>query len=186
MHPVLHFILVFRACRAAKQSSGAVSAPLIRRMVSLVTAKSLVPAELPTPAPPAPSPAPGPGPAPSPGPSGKCQSHSPQLPASQPAVNTTRRGALQKKLTDLDVCLITSSDHPDRDHVIAVGKERSRTPEVIFQPPFIGKEASGIHDCTFQTIMKCDINIRKNFYANWSSLAAPCPTTSSITNAPRS
>merc|ERR1712174_39581 len=30
----------------------------------------------------------------------------------------------------------------------------------------IGKEASGVHDCTFQTIMKCDVDIRKDLYAN--------------------
>merc|ERR1712093_782451 len=30
----------------------------------------------------------------------------------------------------------------------------------------IGKEASGIHDCTFQTIMKCDVDIRKDLYSN--------------------
>jgi actin beta/gamma 1 len=65
------------------------------------------------------------------------------------------------------------------------GNERSRTPEVLFQPSFIGKEASGIHDCTSQTIMKCGMDIRKDLYANLSSLVAPpCPTTS-ITN-PRS
>merc|ERR1712154_509951 len=30
----------------------------------------------------------------------------------------------------------------------------------------IVKEASGVHDCTFQTIMKCDVDIRKDLYAN--------------------
>jgi hypothetical protein len=30
--------------------------------------------------------------------------------------------------------------------------------------------------------MKCDIDIRKDFHANSSFLATPCPTTSSITN----
>ena len=37
---------------------------------------------------------------------------------------------------------------------------------MLFQPSFIGKEASGIHDCTFQTIMKCDVDIRKDLYGN--------------------
>jgi hypothetical protein len=37
---------------------------------------------------------------------------------------------------------------------------------VLFQPSFIGKEASGVHDCTFQTIMKCDVDIRRDLYAN--------------------
>merc|ERR1711966_261569 len=51
-------------------------------------------------------------------------------------------------------------------NVIPIGNERFRCPEVLFQPSFIGKEASGIHDCTFQTIMKCDVDIRKDLYAN--------------------
>ena len=51
-------------------------------------------------------------------------------------------------------------------NVIVIGNARFRCPEVLFQPSFIGKEASGIHDCTFQTIMKCDVDIRKDLYAN--------------------
>ena len=50
--------------------------------------------------------------------------------------------------------------------VITIGNERFRCPEVLFQPSFIGKEASGIHDTMFQTIMKCDVDIRKDLYAN--------------------
>jgi len=51
-------------------------------------------------------------------------------------------------------------------NVITVGNERFRCPEVLFQPSFIGKEASGIHDTTFQSIMKCDVDIRKDLYSN--------------------
>jgi len=51
-------------------------------------------------------------------------------------------------------------------NIITVGSERFRCPEVLFQPSFIGKEASGIHDTTFQSIMKCDVDIRKDLYAN--------------------
>jgi actin-related protein len=51
-------------------------------------------------------------------------------------------------------------------NVITVGGERFRCPEVLFQPSFIGKEASGIHDTTFQSIMKCDVDIRKDLYSN--------------------
>jgi len=58
-----------------------------------------------------------------------------------------------------------SYELPD-GNVIVIGNERFRCPEVLFQPSFIGKEASGIHNCTFQTIMKCDVDIRKDLYAN--------------------
>jgi len=51
-------------------------------------------------------------------------------------------------------------------NIITVGGERFRCPEVLFQPSFIGKEASGIHDTTFQSIMKCDVDIRKDLYSN--------------------
>jgi len=51
-------------------------------------------------------------------------------------------------------------------NIITVGSERFRCPEVLFQPSFIGKEASGIHDTSFQSIMKCDVDIRKDLYAN--------------------
>jgi len=51
-------------------------------------------------------------------------------------------------------------------NIITVGNERFRCPEVLFQPSFIGKECSGIHDTTFQSIMKCDVDIRKDLYSN--------------------
>jgi len=58
-----------------------------------------------------------------------------------------------------------SYELPD-GNVIVIGNERFRCPEVLFQPSLIGKEASGIHDCTFQTVMKCDVDIRRDLYAN--------------------
>jgi actin beta/gamma 1 len=58
-----------------------------------------------------------------------------------------------------------SYELPD-GNVITIGNERFRCPEVLFQPSFIGKEAAGIHDTMFQTIMKCDVDIRKDLYAN--------------------
>ena len=38
--------------------------------------------------------------------------------------------------------------------------------EVLFQPQFIGKEEEGIQKLTFQSIIKCDVDIRKDLYAN--------------------
>jgi actin-related protein len=51
-------------------------------------------------------------------------------------------------------------------NVITLGSERFRCPEVLFQPSLVGKEASGIHDTTFRSIMKCDVDIRRDLYAN--------------------
>jgi len=58
-----------------------------------------------------------------------------------------------------------SYELPD-GNVITIGNERFRCPEVLFQPSFIGKEAAGVHDTLFATIMKCDVDIRKDLYAN--------------------
>jgi len=50
--------------------------------------------------------------------------------------------------------------------VITVGNERFRCPEVLFKPNLIGKEADGVHKTTYDSIMKCDVDIRKDLYGN--------------------
>uniref|UniRef100_A0A3Q2VU82 Uncharacterized protein n=1 Tax=Haplochromis burtoni TaxID=8153 RepID=A0A3Q2VU82_HAPBU len=50
--------------------------------------------------------------------------------------------------------------------VITIGNERFRCPEALFQPSFLGMESCGIHETTFNSIMKCDVDIRKDLYAN--------------------
>jgi len=50
--------------------------------------------------------------------------------------------------------------------VITIGAERFRCPETLFQPAFIGMESHGIHMLTFDSIMKCDVDIRKDLYNN--------------------
>jgi actin beta/gamma 1 len=50
--------------------------------------------------------------------------------------------------------------------VITVGSERFRCPEALFQPAMLGLEAVGIHETTYNSIMKCDVDIRKDLYAN--------------------
>jgi len=50
--------------------------------------------------------------------------------------------------------------------VITVASERFRCPEALFQPRFLGKENEGVHGLTYNSIMKCDIDIRKDLYGN--------------------
>ena len=56
-------------------------------------------------------------------------------------------------------------DVPD-GNVITVGGEHFRCPEVLFQPCFIGKGASGIRDTTFHSTRKCNVDVREALYAN--------------------
>lgn len=49
---------------------------------------------------------------------------------------------------------------------IKVSDERFRVPEVLFQPTLIGEEISGIHETLFDSIMRCDVDIRKDLYSN--------------------
>jgi len=58
-----------------------------------------------------------------------------------------------------------SYELPD-GQVITIGNERFRAPESLFQPSFIGMEQAGLHEAIFGSIMKCDIDIRKDLYAN--------------------
>ena len=51
-------------------------------------------------------------------------------------------------------------------NTIKIANERFRCPEVLFEPSLIGKEASGVHMAVFDTIMACDVDIRKDLYAN--------------------
>ncbi|KAG2329062.1 hypothetical protein Bca52824_000242 [Brassica carinata] len=50
--------------------------------------------------------------------------------------------------------------------VITIGSERFRCPEVLYQPSMIGMENPGIHETTYNSIMKCDVDIRKDLYGN--------------------
>jgi len=73
-----------------------------------------------------------------------------------------------------DEALAAAESNPDLEknyelpdgQVITIGPERFRCPEVLFQPSFIGKEQSGIHQLTYDSISKCDIDIRKDLYSN--------------------
>ena len=50
--------------------------------------------------------------------------------------------------------------------LVTIGNERFRCAETLFQPAFIGMESAGIHETTYKSIMKCDMDIRKDLYAN--------------------
>jgi actin-related protein len=51
-------------------------------------------------------------------------------------------------------------------NTVTVGNQRFRCPEALFQPMKLGKEFAGVHELTFQSIMKCDVDVRKDLYGN--------------------
>ncbi|KAL0412709.1 UNVERIFIED_CONTAM: actin [Sesamum radiatum] len=58
-----------------------------------------------------------------------------------------------------------SYELPD-GQVIIIGSERFRCAEVLFQPSFLGMELPGVHQTIYGSIMKSDVDIRKDLYAN--------------------
>ncbi|KAL0621987.1 Actin, cytoplasmic 2 [Plecturocebus cupreus] len=58
-----------------------------------------------------------------------------------------------------------SYDLPD-GQVITIGNKQFQCLEVLFQPSFLGLESCGIYDTTFNSIMKCDMDIGKDLYTN--------------------
>jgi len=49
---------------------------------------------------------------------------------------------------------------------ITVGDQRFRCPEALFKPDLLGKEMNGIDQTTFNSILKCDVDVRKDLYSN--------------------
>ncbi|KAK7030245.1 Actin-2 [Paramarasmius palmivorus] len=50
--------------------------------------------------------------------------------------------------------------------VITIGNERFRAPETLFKPHFVGLEDAGIHETVYNSITKCDLDIRRDLYSN--------------------
>jgi len=51
-------------------------------------------------------------------------------------------------------------------NLITFGNERFRTAEVLFKPEMIGLEEKGVHELLFKSIMKCDVDIRRDLWSN--------------------
>merc|ERR1712226_288112 len=58
-----------------------------------------------------------------------------------------------------------SYELPD-GQVINIGNERFRCTEALFQPSFIGRESTGIHEKLFGSVRKCDIDVRPELFKN--------------------
>jgi actin len=71
----------------------------------------------------------------------------------------------EAEMTKADEELEKTYELPD-GNVITVGKERFRCPEALFDPQPLGKTLPGIHLTSFQSIMKTDVDVRKDLYEN--------------------
>ncbi|KAM9970195.1 hypothetical protein ACTFIR_002043 [Dictyostelium discoideum] len=56
-----------------------------------------------------------------------------------------------------------SYELPD-GQVITIGNDRFRCPEALFQPSLLGMIPTGIHETIYNSIMKCDNDIRRDLY----------------------
>jgi len=60
--------------------------------------------------------------------------------------------------------MIADYEMPDGQK-IRLGKERFQCAEVLFQPSLMGKEIPGIHELVYQSVERCDLNIRRTLYS---------------------
>ncbi len=56
--------------------------------------------------------------------------------------------------------------YPDSIRAFNIGNERFRCPEALFQPQLLGMESCGIHEAIYNSVMKCDADIRKELFGN--------------------
>lgn len=49
---------------------------------------------------------------------------------------------------------------------ILIGKERFECPEILFQPKKAGLQLEGIHNYCYDSVMKCDTDVRKDLFQN--------------------
>ena len=71
-----------------------------------------------------------------------------------------------EKLTSIKSSLIERSYELPDGQIMQIGSERFRAPEMLFQPSLTGFELSGIHQSTYLSIMRCDVDLRRELLGN--------------------
>ena len=69
-----------------------------------------------------------------------------------------------EKSQKTDEC-IEQHELPDGS-IMTINDERFRAPEVLFRPELIGKEVEGIHYLIYDSIERCEMDIRKELFNN--------------------
>ncbi|KAI9355660.1 actin actin-like protein [Zopfochytrium polystomum] len=50
--------------------------------------------------------------------------------------------------------------------IMTIGSERFKAPEALFQPSLVGLESPGVAETTYNSILNCDMDVRKELYGN--------------------
>jgi actin len=72
----------------------------------------------------------------------------------------------KEKMTDMKTNMIERSYELPDGRIIRIGSERFRAPETLFKPALVGLEVRGIHESTYSSIMRCDLDIRRELFGN--------------------
>ncbi|XP_076917060.1 actin-2-like [Bidens hawaiensis] len=68
---------------------------------------------------------------------------------------------------ELETAKSSSAEYELPDgNVITLGAERFGCAEVLFKPDLIAAEVAGIHETTYNSIMKCHVNLWKHLFSN--------------------
>jgi centractin len=74
--------------------------------------------------------------------------------------------ALNPQKEDKETTGRTESFRLPDGNTIALGSERFRAPEILFNPEIIGLEDAGVHQVVVDSINRVDMDLRKSLYSN--------------------
>ena len=90
-------------------------------------------------------------------------SRPPRFPASNPLTAVDTLGYIAD---DFEEAMQSGGQGAATHRGVTIDTERFAVPEALFQPYFVGMQSAGIHETVYNSIMKCDVDIRKELYAN--------------------
>ena len=79
----------------------------------------------------------------------------------------TQRPTLYSKLLQIKTSCCLKGQTLHQRLVFMLGVERFYRHEIFFQPSLIGREITEIHETIYHSIMKCDVDIRKDLHGNF-------------------
>ena len=79
----------------------------------------------------------------------------------------TQRPTLYIKLLQIKTSCCLKGQTLHQHLVFMLGAERFYRHEIFFQPSLIGREITEIHETIYHSIMKCDVDIRKDLHGNF-------------------